>query len=86
MQTQTLGSQYRKMLEDQNKASIELIIDQIKRGLQNAINIGSNTTYVYDESLTIDQQLAMEQWAEAQELAFSYSYCQLEGGTITVSF
>lgn len=85
MQTQTLGSQYRKMLEDQNKASIELIIDRIKRGFQNAIDIDSNTTYVY-ESLTTDQKLAMEQWAEAQELTFSYSYCQLEGGTITVSF
>ena len=85
MQTQTLGSQYRKMIEDQNKASIDLIIDHIKRGLHNAINIGSNTTYVYDQSLTIDQQLTMEQWAEAQEIAFSYSYCNLEGGTITES-
>lgn len=85
MQTQTLGSQYRKMLEDQNRASIESIIDQIKRGLQNSIDIGSNTTYV-SESLTADQKAAMEHWAAEQELSFSYSYCQREGATITVSF
>ncbi|WCZ66378.1 hypothetical protein [Yersinia phage MHG19] len=85
MQTQTLGSQYRKMLEEQNKSAIESIIDQIKRGLQNAIDMGSNTTYV-SESLTADQKRAMEQWAEAQELTFSYSYTQRDGATITVSF
>lgn len=85
MQTQTLGSQYRKMLEEQNKSAIESIIDQIKRGLQNAIDMGGNMTYI-SESLTAEQKRALEIWAEAQELTFSYSYCQRDGANITVSF
>ena len=85
MQTQTLGSQYRKMLEEQNKSAIESIIDQIKRGLQNAIDMGGNMTYI-SESLNTDQKRALEIWAETQELTFSYSYCQRDGANITVSF